>query len=145
MVDEPIPTCTAMLACDQVTAEQGTNKKSLIGIFEMIGSVSFPVVIPRISVYVKLLDGFGTYPFKLRIVNLKDETLLADVRLEANLVDRLHSNELVFNFVGLPLPEAGRYEFQLYVHDIFLQHVTIDAQQIQPGGALPWQQQQVQP
>jgi len=137
----PVPIVTAMLVCDQIIAEQGTNKKSLIGIFEQVGALTFPTVMPRLSVYVRLLDAFGKYPFKLRIVNLKDETLLAEVNGEGNVQDSAHAAELVFNFMGFAIPQAGKYEFQLYTRDIYLHRVTMEVLQIQ-GGIPPWQQPQ---
>lgn len=141
MSDQPTPTVTAMLVCDQIVAEQGTNKKSLIGIFEIVAAFAFPTVIPRLSVYVRLVDGLGKYPFKLRVVKLKDETLLADVDVEGDLPDQMHATELVFNFMGFAVPEAGKYEFQLYTRDTYLHRVTMEVSQMQ-GGILPWQAQQ---
>ena len=34
MADAGIPHVVAMLVCDQINNEQGTNKKSLIGVFD---------------------------------------------------------------------------------------------------------------
>jgi len=129
-----------MLVCDQVITEQGTNKKSLIGIFVNVFSATFPVIIPRISVYVKLVDADGKYDFKLRLVKLKDEGLIAEVDLEAQISESRQSAELALNMLNLPLPEPGSYEFQLYTGDIYLHRATMDV--IQVEGQLPWQQQQ---
>ena len=141
MTDELTPTVTAMLVCDQIVVEQGTNKKSLIGVFEVINALGFPTFVPRLSVYVRLVDASGKYPFKLRLVKLKDETMVADVDLEANISDQAHASELVFNFIGLGIPEPGKYEFQLYTRDIYLHRVTMEIQQVR-GGNLSWQPQQ---
>lgn len=141
MSNPPTPTVTAMLVCDQIVAEQGTNKKSLIGIFEIVAAIGFPTIIPRLAVYVRLVDAGGKYPFKLRVVKLKDETLLADIDIEGNLPDQAHASELVFNFQGLMIPEAGKYEFQLYTRDTYLHRVTMEVAKAQ-GGIPPWQSQQ---
>ena len=74
MPNEPVPSVVAMLVCDQVISEQGTNKKSLIGVFDNFYSLVFPAALPRIAVYVKLADAQGDYLFKLRFVNLRDES-----------------------------------------------------------------------
>jgi len=140
MAEPPIPTVTAMLVCDQIVVEQGTGKKSLIGIFELIGTFMFPATVPRISVYVRLVDGFGRYPIKLRLVKLSDESLIQDVNAEINIVDAMHAWEVVINLVGITLPEAGRYEFQFYTRDIYLHRVTMEVTQVQGGP--PWQQPQ---
>ena len=48
------PHLNAMLICDTVITEVGTNKKSLIGLFENISASSFPAY-PSLSVFVNLL------------------------------------------------------------------------------------------
>jgi len=133
MPDAPIPSVVAMLVCDQVIAELGTNKKSLIGIFENFNSPTFPAFMPRISVYVKLADAEGKYQFKLRLVKLKDESLVAEIGIEAEVKDSSHYSELALNMGNFPIPEPGKYEFQLYAGDMYLHRVTMQAILV-PGG-----------
>ena len=130
-----------MLVCDQVITEQGTNKKSLIGIFERIGAPTFPMVLARISVYVKVVDAIGKYKFKLRLVTLKDEKLVAEIDIDAEIKDSRYGSEFALNMGNLPLPEPGKYEFQLYAGDIYLHRVTMEAIQVQMQGGPPWQPQ----
>lgn len=141
MADGPLPTVTAMLVCDQIIPEQGTNKKSLIGIFEVMNAFAFPAIVPRIAVYVRLLDGFGKYPVRLRLVHLKDESLVADINLEMDITDEQHAWEVVINLMGVILPEPGKYEFQFYARDVYLHRVTMEVAQ---QGGMPWQPQQQQ-
>ena len=61
----------AILVCDQIIHEFGTNKKSLIGIFEEIHLQKFPAHYPRIAVYVNLTDANGMYVLGMRLI---DET-----------------------------------------------------------------------
>ncbi len=141
MADAPIPSVVAMLVCDQVIAEQGSGKKSLIGVFEIFAAFGFPVLVPRIAIYVKLADAFGKYQFKLRLVRLKDESLVAEIGLEADVKDSAHYSELVLNMGNLPFPDAGKYEFQLYAGDIYLHRVTVQAALTQlPQGGPQWPQ-----
>jgi hypothetical protein len=143
MGDAPIPSVVAMLVCDQVIAEQGTNKKSLIGVFEVFHAFGFPTMIPRISIYVKLADAFGKYHFKLRLVKLKDESLVAEIGIDADVTDSAHYSELALNMGNLPFPEPGKYEFQLYAGDVYLHRVTMQAVQAQlPQGGSIWPQPQ---
>jgi len=139
MAEAPIPSVVAMLICEQIITEQATNKKSLIGVFETFGSLAFPGVVNRIAIYAKLVDAQGKYQFKFRFVSLKDETLIAEIGLEAEIKDSAHCAELALNVQNFPMPEPGKYEFQLYVGDIYLSRVTIEAIQLQ--GGVPWQQQ----
>jgi hypothetical protein len=139
MASAPIPSVVAMLICDQIITEQVTNKKSLIGVFDKFFSPLFPTVFPRLSVYVKLADASGDYLFRLRIVKLKDESPLAEVRLDAKIPDTEEYAELALN-MGFLVPEQGKYEFQLYAGENYLHRVTMRAElaQLSPGGPSQW-------
>jgi len=139
MFNGPIPSVVAMLTCDQIINEEGTNKKSLIGVFSRVNSPHFPFLVSRLAVYVKLVDTVGRYQFLLRLVNLKDESLVADVKIEADVRDPAGQAELALNMGNLPIPEAGKYEFQLYCDDVFLHRVTIEAGHLQMPGGAQWQ------
>lgn len=139
MADAPIPSVVAMLVCDQVIAEQGSGKKSLIGIFENVNAIVFPTPL-RVAVYAKLRDAHGHYKFRIRLVKLKDEKVVIDLDLEADIPDPTNPTELGINILGIMIPEAGKYEFQLYGNDIYLHRATMNAIQVQ--GGLPWVQQQ---
>ena len=142
MADPPIPSVVAMLICDQIINEQVTNKKSLIGVFDNFNSLMFPVVFQRLAVYVKLADAVGDYLFKLRIVKLKDESLIAELGIQAHIPDASQYSELALNMGNIPLPEPGKYEFQLYAGENFLHRVTMQAVLAQlPQGGPQWPQQ----
>jgi hypothetical protein len=126
MADAPIPSVVAMLVCDQVISEQGTGKKSLIGVFENINAAGFPVQ-TRLGIYAKLVDANGHYDILIRLVNLKDETRVADIKAILNATDPMACPELAINIVGIVLPVPGKYEFQLYANDAFLHRITMNA------------------
>ena len=127
------------MICDQIITKQVTNKKSLIGVFDKLFSPNFPAMLPRLAVYVKLADAAGGYLFRLRIVKLKDESPLAEVRLDAQIPDTEQYSELALN-MPLLVPEQGKYEFQLYAGENYLHRVTMQAElaQLPPGGQLQW-------
>lgn len=104
MASAPIPSVVAMLICDQVITEQVTNKKSLIGVFDKFFSPSYPAILPRLAVYVKLADAVGSYLFRLRTVKLKDESAIAEVRLDAQIPEVDQYTELALNFSPFPVP-----------------------------------------
>ncbi len=131
MADAPIPSVVAMLVCDQVIVEQGTGKKSLIGVFENVNAPAFPTP-TRLAIYAKLVDASGHYDFLIRLVNLKDETKVAELKAQANLDPRAPS-EFAINIIGMVLPEPGKYEFQLYANDTYLHRVTMGAVLVQGG------------
>ena len=132
MPDPPIPTVVAMLVCDQIITEAGTNKRTLIGVFDRYRSFVFPAMLPRLAVYVKLADAEGNYLFKLRLVQLKDESLHAEISIQAQITDSTQYVEVALNFGNIPLPEPGKYELQLYAGDIYLHRVTMQAEIAQP-------------
>jgi len=114
------PSIKAMLICDRVITEVGTNKKSLIGIFENIMSSKFPCVHHSLSVYVNFTDALGKYNFKLELVDVEGNKVLnaAEIK-DANIVDKLSTNELAFNLQGLSFPHPGKYEFRIYANGKF--------------------------
>ena len=127
MAEAPIPNVVAMLICDQVISEQGTNKKSLIGVFENFNWPTYPALLPRLGIYARLADAVGQYEFKLRFVALKDESLLAEIGLRADIKDASGYSELVLNIGNIPIPAPGKYELQLYLGDIYLHRITMKA------------------
>lgn len=139
MADAPIPSVVAMLVCDQIITEQATNKKSLIGVFDTFGSMTFPVLFQRLAVYIKLADAVGDYFFKLRIVKLKDESLIVEMGIQATVKDESQYTELALPINNIPIPEPGKYEFQLYAGDVYLDRITMQALLIQGGKQWPQQ------
>jgi hypothetical protein len=141
MTDAPVPSVVAMLICDQIIIEQGTNKKNLIGVFDNFYSLVFPALLQRIAIYVKLADAQGDYLFKLRFVNLRDESLVAEIGIQTKIVDSTEHSELALNF-SVPVPAEGKYEFQLYAADEYLHRVTLNAKMSPlPQGGIQWQRQ----
>ena len=144
MAEAPIPSVVAMLLCDQIINEQVTNKKSLIGVFDNFNSLTFPVILPRLAVYVKMADAVGDYTFKLRMVKLKDESLIAEIGFQARITGAAvgQYSELALNMGNVPLPEPGKYEFQLYSGEDYLHRITMQAVLAQlPQGGPQWPQQ----
>jgi len=135
MADSPIPNVVAMLVCDQVISEAGSNKKSLIGVFDNFFSLGFPAFIQRFAIYVKLADAVGNYLFKLRIVKLKDEAVIAEIGIQATITDISQYGELALNIGGIPIPEPGKYEIQLYAGEEYLHRITMNALFGQPPQA----------
>ncbi len=91
------------------------------------------------AVYAKLLDGDGSYDFLVRVVNLKDETKIAEIEAKGIAIKAPGSAELVLNFIGMLFPEAGKYEFQLYANGTYLHRATMNAMLIQGGPQWPQQ------
>lgn len=124
MAEVLTPKCNAMLICDSVITEQGTNKKSLIGIFENILAHHFPCTHNSLSVYIKLTDARGSYKFRLELVDLKENSIIGkgEIPNEIKIDNPLGTHELVFNLGGLQFKHPGKYEFMIFANEeIFAQ------------------------
>jgi Family of unknown function (DUF6941) len=138
----PVPSVLAMLICDQVIIDQFSGKKSLIGVFDNINSITFPAPV-NCAVYAKLADAEGEYKFKLRLVNLKDESLIIELEVDGTAKTQTEPSELALYLMGVPLPEPGKYELQLYANEVYLTRITMRAVQMTPPspGDPPWPRQ----
>jgi len=142
MNEATVPTVLALLLCDQIIIDAQTNKKSLIGVFENLNSFAYPANI-RLAVYARLRDAQGTYNFTVRVVSLKDESVVSNIEINrVSVADPLHSVDLAFNMIGLEFREAGKYEFQLYANNVYLSRVTMEARQVNLPGGAKWRQPQ---
>ncbi|HEV2298889.1 MAG TPA: hypothetical protein VGR72_10265 [Candidatus Acidoferrales bacterium] len=133
----PIPTLLAFIVCDTVIHDVGTQKKTLVGVFDIVHSPIVPFVINSVGLYAKMVEGAGPYTVKVRMVNLKDESPLMEVSANAAWNTPEDPLELGMNFQGLPIPEFGTYEFQLFANDIYLGRALIRARKMEMPPAAP--------
>jgi hypothetical protein len=113
----PRPSVKAILICDQIIHEFGTNKKSLIGIFEDIHLTAFPHSYPRIAVYVNLTDAHGKYVLELRLVSSADNTVIGSGRTpEVQIDNPLRTCEFALQIQNLVFRQPGVYEFQVFAN-----------------------------
>jgi Family of unknown function (DUF6941) len=123
---EIVPVLVAVLICDAGVADPSTGKKNLIGIFDRVFVRSFPTS-RAMSVYLKLTDAEGEYRLSVRYIQTSSGRMLAEGRGEMKLTDRLTSTDAIFSFPPVSIPEAGRYEFQVWVNDAYLGGAFLDA------------------
>jgi hypothetical protein len=133
------PSVKAILICDQIIHELGTNKKSLIGIFEDIHLNAFPARYPRIAVYVNLTDAHGKYSLELRLVNTVDGTQMGSGRTpEVEIDSPLRTCEFALQIQNLVFTMPGKYEFQILANNSLLATKTFNVKQApQPAGNQP--------
>ena len=125
-LSQVVPVLIAALVCDVAVADPGTGKKNLIGIFDRVNVGRFPTQRP-ISLYMKLTDAEGFYKVEVRYVQVGSGTILAGAEAEFESTDRLASLDVHMSFPPLPIPEEGRYEFQVWANSMFLGATSIDA------------------
>jgi hypothetical protein len=127
----PIPTLLAFIVCDTVIQDAATQKRTLVGVFDRVNSPIAPVMLNSVGLYAKLVEGSGQYAIKVRLVNLKDESLIMEIRADAEWNVPDDPMELGFNFAGIPLGDFGTYEFQLYANDVYLGRAVLKAIKLQ--------------
>lgn len=127
----PIPTLLAFIVCDTVIQDAATQKRSLVGVFDRVASPAEPLLLNSVGLYAKLVEGSGTYQIRVRLVNLKDESPVVEIKATAQWIDLDGPMEMAFNFQGIPLGAFGTYEFQLYANDIFLGRAILRAEKLQ--------------
>ena len=139
----PTPSIKAMLICDQIIHEAGTNKKSLIGIFEDIHVPSFPARYPRVGVYVNLTDAHGKYQLELRLVQVNDSKQVNRVKTpEVEIDSPLRTCEFALQIQNLVFPEPGKYEFHVLANGELLATKSFNVRKVQvpPGAQFPGMQ-----
>jgi hypothetical protein len=109
-----------MIICDMVIDDRISNKKSLIGIFDAIGTTDLPCVINELHVYVTMTDGYGRQPVTIRCVKAAENEVLFSTTQRIEFPDPLAVVELNVGFCNCEFPEPGEYRFQLLVNNHLL-------------------------
>ena len=112
------PILKAMLLCDQTLVEEGTHKRTLIGLFDRIKAVQLPTVHPSMSIYVQFREIEGVFDFMLELFDIEQNKSLNRALIKQYKVqDRSRDCELVFNLMSVRFDHEGEYEFRIYVND----------------------------
>ena len=112
------PILKAMLLCDQTLVEEGTHKRTLIGLFDRIKALQLPTVHPSMSIYVQFREIEGTFDFMLELYDVEENKSLNRTMIKQYKVqDRSRDCELVFNLMSVRFEHEGEYEFRIYVND----------------------------
>lgn len=119
------PVLVATLICDVAVADPTSGKKNIIGIFDRIYVSKFPAKRPM-SLYLKVADAAGNYELETRYVQISTGKALAKATGKLNARDKLSSMDMILPFPPLPIPEPGRYEFQIWANSMFLGSTFID-------------------
>lgn len=131
--EPPRPALMAMLVCDQAIREAGTNKVTLVGIFDRIFSPVFPFDWVRgAAACARLTDAQGVYNMRIELVRLEDEQAVGKGDFQVTVEDRMRVHEITMEFSRLRFERSGKYEFRLFANDRYLGGVTLDVVQLEP-------------
>ncbi len=131
MSDRPAPVGLAMVICDQIIEDKLTSKKSLIGIFNNIGSSVFPCRHPQLGVFVSITEGKGSYEARLQITNENTTDVIANVKGQIKVPDISVVAEINFSLVGIVFPKPGLYSIEFYCDDILVLERRFNVTEIQ--------------
>ncbi len=136
MAAKNAPVLLAMVLCDTIIREMGTNKLSLIGTFNGLFAQRFPCTHPSLSVYVVLTNGRGRVPCLLRMTSLEEGKEVFAYPGRVEFVDPLSVIELDFKIQQLRLEQPGEYSIEFVADGEFLGSRKLRVKSAPlPGGA----------
>ena len=121
------PQLKAILTCDNIIAEKGTDKHSLIGIFDRMYITKFPASYFPIYLYLAF-SGAGDFRIRVSFHDLTEDKEIASSSLPQliHCPDRLKTYQVIFRLPPLPLPQEGDYDFIVYANDEIIGQRTIN-------------------
>ena len=131
------PILLALVLCDTVIREQGTNKVSLIGTFNSLSSSTFPCVHGSFWVYIAITEGRGRHSSKLRITSLSTGQNVFELPGEIEFADPTSVGELVFQLSGTRFDVPGLYAVEFWAGDDLLGSRKIHVHKIDVKPPLP--------
>ena len=128
------PLGVALMICDQVITEAGTNKKSLIGVFNNISARQFPCRHSRLCIFVSITGGHGTAKTEVRCVDEQTGKSLFGAEGEVSFANPNHVVEAVFEFNNVMFPSPGLHCIEVLSNDELVLQRRFIVKQIQAEG-----------
>lgn len=107
------PTLVSLLICDQVIDDKFTNKKSAIGLFNMVVVPQVPAAMHQIAVLASLTEIVREVHIEMRLVRDSDDAVIFSTKGPVKAPSPLAVADLVFAMQGIRIPAAGQYAFEL--------------------------------
>jgi hypothetical protein len=126
------PIILAVILCDSVIREAGTNKLSLIGTFNGIFSPTFPCTHPSLSIYIAITEGRGKVPCRLRMMALDDNKVIFDLPGQIDFGGPTSVGEMVFQLQKIGFEKPGLYAIEFWAGDDLLCSRRLNAQKLEP-------------
>ena len=134
-----VPTCLAIILCDDVMEDKRSSKKVIIGTFNRITASHFPCKYDhKMTLYLALTDGRGESPIRIEIVKDMQADQSGDRVLDlpgrVKFKDPLMVTELVLSIQGLPLPSPGLYSVRVLVNEDCVGERKLKVEQMKAEG-----------
>ncbi len=128
------PVTSAFLLCDQIITEEGTHKKTLIGIFTTMVNPEFPTKHGPVALYYRGIMGPGEHEFHIDYTRRGSDDLLGEVMGTLVVKDGRVPIELAAVLPFIEVPAEGPYEFKLWIDGAYVQRATFSATRLQKNG-----------
>ncbi len=125
------PTLLFSVLCDDVRREDN-GKFILLGLFEKIGAVKFPVRHPTLYVMNCWCSGIGKFSQNTRILKADGSVLAEDKKTEFALKDLKSKHRVVARFNNLLFEKPGEYSVEVTLDDDLKVRYPLIIQQITP-------------
>ncbi|MEW6032817.1 MAG: hypothetical protein AB1645_08055 [Bacillota bacterium] len=121
--------CEWMHVCDYAMRDH-VGKLSLIGLFDTLGAGSVPVTHSKCFLAFRLKGVPGEeVPIEVKLVGPDGKIVWTAANPQSKIGPRGKA-EHIFELQGMPFPEFGRYEFQLWVGGTVMAWTPLDVKQM---------------
>lgn len=128
------PLGIALMICDQVITEAGTNKKSLIGVFNSVSARQFPCRHSRFCIFISITGGHGKARTQVRCVNEQMEKTIFGAEGEIAFANPNNVVEAVFEFNNVVFPSPGLHCIEVLSNDEMVLQRRFNVKQIEAKG-----------
>ena len=125
------PTLLFSVLCDDVRREDN-GKFILIGLFETIGAVKFPVRHPILYVMNCWCSGMGGFTQRTRVVAPDGTKLIEDAQTKFKLSDLRAKHRIVARFNNISFQVAGEYSVEVLLDGELKVRYPLIVEQIKP-------------
>jgi len=122
--------------CDDVRREDN-GKLMLIGLFEMIGSATYPFTYPGMAIINRWNNGVGEHSQRIRIVDADNKALVETADSPVKLDGMGASVTAVSLLRNIPVPRPGRYWVEIMLDGDLKQRYPLVAVQVSPPPDAP--------
>ena len=115
-MEDIAPSLLFSVMCDDVRREDN-GKFILIGLFEAIGSSTFPVIHPTLYIVNCWCSGLGAFRQKTRILNKEGAILAEDTETVFSLKDLKSKYRVIARFNNLTFEKPDEYAIEIMLNN----------------------------
>jgi hypothetical protein len=108
------PSLSYTIICDDIRQEQG-GKISLMGLFENIYAMNFPVLHPRLALISEWSEGRGDFLVMTRLLTPDRKTVLRETVSKFTISGTSHRHRDVSLHLNIEFPSPGTYWIEHYL------------------------------